>query len=116
MINVLLVGSGWAGSGFLKNIDTNKYNVSVISPTPFFVYTPNIITSIFYNCFTSYNIKNINPKIKYIEDKVKNVDFNNNNVILKNSIKNIIKYDYLVLAHGSEINTFNINKIHTRTK
>jgi len=117
MINVLLVGSGWASSGFLKNIDTNKYNVSVISPTPFFVYTPNIITSIFNNCLTSYNIKNINPKIKYIEDKVEDVDFNNNNVILKNSItKNILKFDYLVLAHGSEINTFNIKGVEEYCK
>jgi NADH:ubiquinone reductase (non-electrogenic) len=117
MINVVVVGSGWAGSGFLKNIDTNKYNVSVISPTPFFVYTPNIITSIFYNCLTSYNIKNINPKIKYIEDKVEDVDFNNNNVILKNSItKNILKFDYLVLAHGSEINTFNIKGVKENCK
>ena len=50
MINVLLVGSGWGSSGFLKNIDTEKYNVSVISPSPFFIYTPNIITSIFNSC------------------------------------------------------------------
>ena len=85
MINVLLVGSGWASCGFLKNIDTKKYNVSVISPTPFFIYTPNIISSIFSSCLTSYNIKSVNSNIKYIKDKADNVDFDNNNVVLNDN-------------------------------
>jgi len=117
MNNVLLVGSGWASSGFLKNIDTEKYNVSVISPSPFFIYTPNIITSIFNSCLTRFNIKNINPNIKYIKDKVEDVDFCNNNITLKHSIsKNKLTFDYLVLAHGSEINTFNIKGVKENCK
>ena len=117
MINVLLVGSGWGSSGFLKNIDTEKYNVSVISPSPFFIYTPNIITSIFNSCLIHCNIKNINPNIKYIKDKVEDVDFFNNKITLKHSIpKNKLKFDYLVLAHGSEINTFNIKGVKENCK
>ncbi len=38
--NVVVVGSGWASTAFLKNLDTFEYNVTVISPRNFFLFTP----------------------------------------------------------------------------
>jgi NADH:ubiquinone reductase (non-electrogenic) len=38
--NVVIVGSGWASTAFLKNLDTFDYNVTVISPRNFFLFTP----------------------------------------------------------------------------
>jgi len=40
MFNILLVGSGWASASFIKTIDTEKYNLSVVSPSNKFIYTP----------------------------------------------------------------------------
>lgn len=33
-------GSGWGGMAFAKDIDTNKYNVTIISPRNYLLFTP----------------------------------------------------------------------------
>ena len=37
---LVVLGTGWGAAAFLKNIDTNKYDVTVISPRNYFVFTP----------------------------------------------------------------------------
>ncbi|KAN0116499.1 hypothetical protein V8E52_005880 [Russula decolorans] len=37
--NVVVVGSGWGLTVFLKKPDTSEYNVTVISPRNFFLFT-----------------------------------------------------------------------------
>jgi len=37
---VVVLGSGWASVKFLQNIDTDKYDVTVISPRNFFLFSP----------------------------------------------------------------------------
>ena len=108
MPKVLVVGSGWAASSFVKYLDKDKYNTTVISPSPFFIYTPYLIKSIFYNLETNYDIRKLG-NITYIKNKVVDVDFNNNKLIL--SDKSLHDYDYVVFAHGCEINTFNISGV-----
>ena len=43
----------------------------------------------------------INSNIKLYKNKVSNIDFNNNQI---NFDKETLKYDYLILSHGSDIN------------
>ena len=43
---ILVIGSGWGSSSFLKNIDSDKYKIEVISPTPNFIYTPLLANKI----------------------------------------------------------------------
>lgn len=38
--SVVILGSGWGAISFLKHIDTKKYNVSIVSPRPYFLFTP----------------------------------------------------------------------------
>ena len=38
--NVVILGSGWGAISFLKHIDTKQYNVSIISPRNYFLFTP----------------------------------------------------------------------------
>jgi NADH:ubiquinone reductase (non-electrogenic) len=38
--NIVVVGSGWGSTAFLKKLDTFEYNVTVISPRNFFLFTP----------------------------------------------------------------------------
>ena len=115
MKNIVIIGSGWATASFLKylNIDENKYNIIIISPTKKFIYTPLLVNSIFNNINFFYyilNINNKNNKQKYIEDKVNDIYFEKKYVIL-NSNNSKIEYDYLILAHGAEVNTFNIKGV-----
>lgn len=37
---VVVLGTGWAGTSFLKNIKSSSYDVQVISPHNYFAFTP----------------------------------------------------------------------------
>jgi len=41
----VVLGTGWGSAAFLKNIDTNKFDVTVISPRNYFVFTPMLAGS-----------------------------------------------------------------------
>ena len=104
--NIVIIGSGWACKSFTKTIDKDKYNVKIISKSKNFLYTPQLA-----NFSVTNNIKNIETdmtninKVKFIKDMVKDVDFDNQILFTENDK---IKYDYVIFAHGAEINTFNI--------
>ena len=38
--HIIVLGTGWGAASFLKTIDCNKYDVTVISPRNYFVFTP----------------------------------------------------------------------------
>ena len=37
---IVVLGTGWGSAAFLKEIDTNRFDVTVISPRNFFLFTP----------------------------------------------------------------------------
>ena len=37
---IVVLGSGWASTSFLKDINTDDYNVIVVSPRNYFLFTP----------------------------------------------------------------------------
>ncbi|GAV53347.1 hypothetical protein ZYGR_0AI06310 [Zygosaccharomyces rouxii] len=37
---VVILGSGWGAISFLNHIDTKRYNVSLVSPRNYFLFTP----------------------------------------------------------------------------
>ena len=37
---IVILGTGWGAASFLKDIDTNLYDVTVISPRNYFLFTP----------------------------------------------------------------------------
>ena len=37
MKKILVIGCGWSGASFLKDIDTNKYDVTLVSPNTHFI-------------------------------------------------------------------------------
>ena len=37
---IIIIGSGWAGSSFIKYIDENMYDIEVVSKNKNFIYTP----------------------------------------------------------------------------
>ena len=42
---IVILGTGWGAAAFLKDIDTNKFDVTVISPRNFFLFTPMLAGS-----------------------------------------------------------------------
>lgn len=108
MIRILLVGSGWASASFIRNIDTNKYDLSVVSPTKYFTYTPLLANNIINNNNLEKDITTFN-KINFIKDLVIDIDFTKNTIYTKKKEK--LDYDYLIVACGSQVNTFNIEGV-----
>ena len=104
MPQILIIGSGWGSASFLKNIDTNKYDVSVISPTNKFTYTPLLANNIKNETKLDIYIEKLN-KLIFHKGCVNNIDIKKNKIITNSKE---YEYDYLILAHGAEINTFGI--------
>ena len=102
---IIIIGFGWGSVNFLKYINTDIYDVLVISNNKSFVYTPLLAQNIKDNKNLELDINDINNKISLIENEVKNIEFDNNKVITSN---HKVNYDYLILSHGSCVNTFNI--------
>lgn len=107
MKKVIIIGSGWAGSSFLKYLDCEKYDVTVISNEKKFTYTPLLANSIFYNKNLNYDLIS-EKKVHFIEGNAKDINFESNYIEI-NGNRNT--YDYLILAHGSSLNTFNIEGV-----
>jgi NADH:ubiquinone reductase (non-electrogenic) len=117
--NITIIGCGWGCAGFIKYIDTNKYNVTVVSKDLQFTYTPLLTYSAtqlnqmnIQLCNTTQHLSNINNKIKFIKSNVDNIDITKNELIMDKTNK---KYDYLILSHGANVNTFNIKGIEEHT-
>lgn len=108
--NIIVIGSGWAGASLVKHLDSDKFNITVISNNLDFVYTPLLTYKSMNNINLNYPIVSINDNIKTVKKNIdiKMIDFNNN--IIKMD-KNNINYDYLVFANGATINTFNIEGV-----
>lgn len=105
---IVIVGFGWGTIGFLKKIDTEKYNVIILSKNENFLYTPSLAKDVYKDQNVLINISEIGnyKEISFTTDEVSDVNFSNNLVFSNNN--NSTNYNYLILSHGSEINTFNI--------
>jgi NADH dehydrogenase FAD-containing subunit len=117
---IIIIGSGWAASSFLKHLDADliskHYEMIVVSPSHLFLYTPLLINSIFTSLSLTLPITELNSfPITYINNKVSDIDFQKNKLFLEKkdggSLSSNLSYDYLILAHGSVVNTFDIQGI-----
>ncbi|CCF56802.1 hypothetical protein KAFR_0B05060 [Kazachstania africana CBS 2517] len=110
---LIILGSGWGSVSLLKNLDTSLYNVILISPRNYFLFTPLLpstpvgtieLKSIIEPVRTM--IKRCKGEVKYFENSVQDIDPISKNITLNDG--KIIDYDYLVVGVGSKPTTFNI--------
>lgn len=132
---LVILGSGWASVSVLKHIDRDKYDVTVVSPRNFFLYTPLLpsvatgtitqeAVTVPIRDITSYKILPIwkrmwfiwrgylPPKCNYLYASATKIDPNTNLVTCKHRSSDFdkeftIAYDQLVVATGATNNTFN---------
>uniref|UniRef100_A0A6C0KYE0 NADH:ubiquinone reductase (non-electrogenic) n=1 Tax=viral metagenome TaxID=1070528 RepID=A0A6C0KYE0_9ZZZZ len=97
--NVLVIGYGWGSSAFVQGLDTNKYNVKVISTRPQRLNQPRMINDL----APSYSPPPY--RIPIIQDECLALEDTKNQVVCKTQSHT---YDYLVIATGSEVNDFGI--------
>ncbi|PON80557.1 Parvalbumin [Parasponia andersonii] len=119
---VVVLGTGWAGTSFLKDLDASLYEVQVVSPRNYFAFTP-LLPSVTCGTVEARSIvepvRNIIKKrkgeIKFFEAECVKIDASNKKVTCRsnfdsNSLGNeefSLEYDYLVIALGAQVNTFN---------
>lgn len=119
---VVVLGTGWAGTSFLKNLDSSRYEVKVISPRNYFAFTP-LLPSV--TCGTVEARSIVEPirrmfdkkrkDVAYYEAECFKIDPTKKAVHCRSAVGTnldgngdfMVDYDYLVVALGATVNTFN---------
>lgn len=119
---VVVVGSGWGATSFLRKLDTEDYNVIVVSPKNYFLFTP-LLPSVAVGTIsprsivqpTRYLTRHKARVVSVVEGAALSVDPTAKTVKVADTseIKGKISereipYDYLVYAVGAEVQTFGI--------
>ncbi|AMD20296.1 HDL448Wp [Eremothecium sinecaudum] len=131
--NVVILGSGWGAISFLKHIDARRYNVTIVSPRNYFLFTPllpstpvgTVDEKSIIEPVVSFALKK-KGNVSYYEAEATSINPERNTVTIK-SVSTVsqlaqpdrhlgltqqdtaeVKYDYLVTAVGAEPNTFGI--------
>ncbi|XP_071710087.1 external alternative NAD(P)H-ubiquinone oxidoreductase B2, mitochondrial-like [Rutidosis leptorrhynchoides] len=119
---VVVLGTGWAGTSFLKNLKDPSLDVQVVSPCNYFAFTP-LLPSVTVGTVEARSvvepIRNIvrkkNFDVRFKEAECFKIDTVNKKVHCKSTqTSNLggkeeftLDYDYLVIAMGARANTFN---------
>ncbi|KAK6134772.1 hypothetical protein DH2020_031481 [Rehmannia glutinosa] len=119
---VVVLGTGWAGTSFLKNLKDPSYDVKIVSPRNYFAFTP-LLPSVTNGTVESRSIvepiRSIVRKKKFDvyfkEAECYKIDTENRKVYCRSTQQNnlggveefTVDYDYLVIAMGARSNTFN---------
>lgn len=103
--NIVVVGYGWGGKSFCDKIDTNKYNVTVVSKTNYMLNTTKLKKSIDITDLSTM-VKFNNKEISFVKEECTDIK---ENAIIINSQR--IPFDYLIIAVGSETNDFGIKGV-----
>lgn len=122
---LVILGSGWGSTALLDAIDTTDYNVIVISPFNYFLFTP-LLPSVTVGTlngrsitqptrhiarYKSREVQVVEAEATKVDAKAKTVTFED-----KSDYGNLgivqIPYDYLVYAVGSQNQTFGIEGVN----
>jgi len=116
--NIVILGTGWGAAAFLKSIDTDKFDVTVISPRNYFVFTPMLagasVGSVDFKSITE-PIREINNNVRYLEAAATDIDPTTNTISCiaivceGNSCETKefdVNYDRLLFSVGAQTTTF----------
>ncbi|CRG83096.1 NADH dehydrogenase [Talaromyces islandicus] len=119
---LVILGSGWGSVSLLKKLDTENYNVVVISPRNFFLFTPllpSCTTGLIEHRSIMEPIRNIlrhkKATVKYYEAEATKIDYEKRLVYISDDSEikgdvshTVVPFDMLVVGVGAENATFGI--------
>ena len=112
---IVVVGAGWSGYRVARDLDKKLFDVAVVSPRNHFLFTPLLpSTAVGTLEFRAIQepVRTI-PDIHYYQAFVESIDVQKGSVKCKDAFKVeshqfSLEYDALILAPGSETNTFGV--------
>ncbi|SAM01378.1 hypothetical protein [Absidia glauca] len=122
---IVVLGSGWASTSFLKAVDTDEYNVVVVSPRNYFLFTPllpsctvgtvdvrSLVEPIrFITRHKSRDVKVYEAECTDIDPDNKVITIVDNSDVKGTKAQSTINYDYLVIGVGAQNQTFGIKGV-----
>ncbi|KAJ9065765.1 NADH:ubiquinone oxidoreductase [Entomophthora muscae] len=119
---VVILGTGWGATSLVKSLDPREYEVVIVSPRNYFLFTPllpsctvgtlehrSIMESI------RYITRHKQGRFRFVEGECTKIDPENKKVIVQDkselhgaTTESELKYDYLVIGVGAETATFGI--------
>ncbi|KAF3402555.1 External alternative NADH-ubiquinone oxidoreductase [Talaromyces pinophilus] len=119
---LVILGSGWGSVSLLKKLDTENYNVVVISPRNFFLFTPllpSCTTGLIEHRSIMEPIRNIlrhkKATVKFYEAEATKIDYEKRLVYISDDSEikgdvshTVVPFDMLVVGVGAENATFGI--------
>ncbi|GME90485.1 unnamed protein product [Ambrosiozyma monospora] len=131
---IVIVGSGWGAMSFLQKLDTTQYNVVIVSPRNYFLFTP-LLPSVPTGTIDQKSIcdpvrliaRQTPGEVQYMEAAVTDIDPEAKKVYIEHKsdrltigdafindgepIRAELDYDYLIYSVGAKVNTFGIQGI-----
>jgi len=117
---IVVLGTGWGAASFLKSIDTDLFDVTVISPRNYFLFTPMLagasVGTVEFRSITE-PIREINRDANFLEALATSIDTTTKtisceSVVCSGNECNIadftVNYDRLIFSIGAQTNTFGI--------
>lgn len=110
---VVIIGAGWSGFRFAKSINRQHFDVQLISPRNYFLFTPLLCQT----TVGTLEFRNITEPVRTIRDMeyhqahAASIDLKKQVVHCKEYCKGIpfdVPYDALVLAPGARANDFGV--------
>jgi len=106
---VVVLGSGWGALSFVRKLDPANYEVVVVSPRPFFFYTPLLVgstTGVVSPGAIIESIRDSAPAVEFLRVACRDINLEARTVFCDNGVD--LSYDHLVVAVGAQPNTFGI--------
>ena len=126
---VIILGSGFAGTEVLKNLQKKFHNDSnvdiiLVSRDNFLLFTPmlpEVSSGAIETRHIVTPIRSLCNKAKFYQAEVKSIDLNSKRVVIEHAVgkhfapadwhNHTLTYDYLVIALGSETNFFGMSDV-----
>lgn len=117
---LVILGSGWAGFKLLRGIDTRQYEVIVVSPRNYFVFTPLLagtaVGTLEFRCVVE-PVRNFTQQIQFYQAYADSIDFEKKEIKCTSNLEDTkeqfsLGFDKLVIAPGAQSNTFGIQGVN----
>lgn len=118
----MILGTGWAGYRVLHDIDRTQYNISVVAPRNYFLFTPLLASTttgvLDFRSIAEPIRSPYGSDYEFFECSCTDINFDEKKITCeypKRMKKFEMEYDTLIIAVGADNNTYNIKGVTPQT-